>query len=129
MSQQAFEKFTPVTEEEICAYLGFCILMAVNQLPSITDYWRTDEVYHYAPVANRISRDRFLDITRYLHFTDNRSLPSRTDPTYDRLQKVRPVIDVVFEACTASYDPTQNITVDEAMIALKGRFLYKTVHA
>lgn len=121
MSQERFEKWTLVTEEELWAYLGFSILMAINRLPSLADYWKTDEVYHYSPVASKISRDRFLDIARYLHFADNTTLPRRTDPHYQRLQKVQPVISAVSKACLINFDPSKNISVDEAMIAFKGR--------
>ena len=41
--------------EEIRAYLGFMILMGINRLPEIRDYWSTDENLRYAPIADRIS--------------------------------------------------------------------------
>ena len=121
MGEEKFMKWTRVTEEELWAYLGFSILMAVNHLPSIADYWKLDEVYHYAPIASRISRDHFLDISRFLHFVDNSTLLLRTDPNFDQLQKVRPVIDAVKKACRTVFDPSKDILVDEAMIAFKGR--------
>ena len=63
--------------EEIRAYLGFMILMGINRLPEIRDYWSTDTSLRYAPIADRISRDRF-EITRYLHFADD-TLPARRE--------------------------------------------------
>ena len=121
MGESAFATWTQVTTDELWAYLGFCILMAVNHLPSMSDYWSTDEVYHYSPVAGRISRKRFFDISRYLHFVDNTTLPARNTPSYHRLQKVSPVIDAVMEACMTAYNPSKNNSIDEAMIAFKGR--------
>ena len=121
MGDSVYQRWTPVTEEELWAYLGFSILMAVNHLPSVRDYWRSDEVYHYSPVASRISRDRFYDISRYLHFADNSTLPPRSDPHFSRLQKVQPVITSVMEACMSTYNPSVNMSVDEAMISFKGR--------
>ena len=76
MGESAFATWMQVTTDELWAYLGSCILMAVNHLPSMSDYWSTDEVYHYSPVAGRISRKRFFDITRYIHFVDNTTLPT-----------------------------------------------------
>ena len=52
------ESWTMITIEELLAYLGFMILMGIVKLPSIDDYWRRDEVFHYAPVANRISQEQ-----------------------------------------------------------------------
>ena len=60
--------------------------MGVNQLPALADYWKLDPTYR--PIANRITRDRFLEISRYLHFVD-KTLPPRTDPTYDKLGKIQ----------------------------------------
>ena len=107
--------------EEIKAFLGFSILMGVNVLPDIYDYWSLQESFHYFPVASRISRKRFLEIRRYLHFVDNSTLAQRGDPEYDRLGKIRPVIDAVNEALVSSYDPNCENSIDEAMIKFKGR--------
>ena len=61
-------------KEEMKAYLGFCILMGINHLPALDDYWSTDPTRHYSPIADRITRDRFRAISRYLHFVDNDTL-------------------------------------------------------
>ena len=34
-------------------------------------YWSTDPALHYSPVVDRITRDRFREISRFLHFVDN----------------------------------------------------------
>ena len=54
--------------DEIKAYFGFCILMGMNKLPNLYDYWSSEEAFHYMPVVSRISRKCFLEIQRYLHF-------------------------------------------------------------
>ena len=58
----AVEKWTDVTAEEVWAFLGFCILMGINRLPQLHLYWNTDPAFHYLPVAEQITRDRFLAI-------------------------------------------------------------------
>ena len=68
---ERYSTWQPITTEELCVYMGFMILMGVVKLPAIYDYWRKDTVYHYSPVASRISRDHFFELHRYLHFTDN----------------------------------------------------------
>ena len=73
--------------------------MGINRLPALHHYWSKDEQLHYKPIADRIPRDRFLAIWRFLHFTDNSALSSGTgdaalsSPPSDRLWKVRPVIN------------------------------------
>ena len=107
---------------EIKAFLGFSILMGVNNLPDTYDYWSLQESFNYFPIASRIPRKRYLEIRRYLHFVDNSSLIQRGQPEYDRLGKIRPVIDAAF---LRSYKLHCENSIDEAMIKFKGRLAIK----
>ena len=69
LGDSAAQKWTDVTAEDIWAFLGFALLMGINRLPQLHLYWNTDPAYHYLPIAERITRDRFMAIWRYLHFT------------------------------------------------------------
>ena len=60
------------------AYFGFMILMGLNQLPTLFDYWRLNVIYHYSPIASHISRKQFLDISRYLHYANNEDRLTQT---------------------------------------------------
>ena len=106
--------------QEIRAYLGFHILMGINKLPEVRDYWANDTRLHYAPIADKISRLRFEEISRYLHFVDNTTLPLRGEEGYQRLQKVQPLIDAIRERCLNKYRPRAENSIDEAMIPFKG---------
>ena len=111
--------------EELKAYLGFSILMGLNRLPDLYDYWSLDECYHYYPIASRISRKRFLEIQRFLHFTDNATIVPRGEPGYDCLARIRPVISAVHDTFLANYCPNRENAIDEAMIKFKGRSAMK----
>jgi len=100
------------TAVEIRAYIGFHILMGINRLTEMRDYWAKDEKLRYSPIASRISRSQFEAITRHLHFADNRKLPSRGEPGYNRLQKVQPVITAVKQHCTSIYRPNAQNSID-----------------
>ena len=121
MSDEKYEKWDPISIEDLEAYFGFNILMGINSLPSLEDYWKKDPVYHYAPVSDRISKDRFTEISRYLHFVDNSTLSPRTSPAYDRLGKIRPVLNHLQSRFSAVYTPGQDFVIDEAMIKFQGR--------
>ena len=86
-----------VTETELEAYFGFMILMGIVRLPSIYDYWKKDWTLNYAPISNRISRDRFREISRYFHFVDNTTLRLPGSEGYDRIGKVRPILNYIAE--------------------------------
>ena len=112
------------TTEEVKAYFGFMVVMGINQLPEIRDYWSTDDKLHNNFIASRITRDRFEEISRYLHFTDNTTLPARDEPGYHRLQKVLPIIDHLRQRFLEAYRPNVQNSIDEAMIPFKGTNIY-----
>ena len=101
--------------------MGFNILMGLNTKPSVSDYWSRNPIYHYPLVCDRISRDRYRQISRYLHFADNSTLSPPSTPGYDRLGKVRPLIQHIQERCKLVYNPGRELAVDEAMIKFQGR--------
>ena len=102
-------------QDEISAFIGFTILMGLNRLPSLYDYWSVDPLLHYFP---RISRKRLTEINWYLHFVNNDTLAALGEEGYSRLQKIEPVIKAVF---LTNYNPHQQNAIDEAMIKFKGR--------
>lgn len=75
----------------------------------------------YAPIADRIPRDWFYDISRYLHFADNSQLASEGESGYDCLGKVREIMSMISERFLAVYKPHCENSIDEAMIKFQGR--------
>ena len=140
LGDAASGKWEDVDADDISAFLGFALLMGINRLPQLHLYWNTNPAFHYLPIAERITRDRFLAIWRYLHFTttpppsssstatgasstSGASSSSSSDPTrtQDKLWKVRPIISAVVAACRTNYRPHREQAIDEAMVAFKGR--------
>ena len=93
--------------------------------PQWSSSWSSDLTLRYAPIADRISRDRFREISRYLHFVDNSTLQPKGSPGYDRLGKVRPVIDHLSKQFADLYEPHKEVAVDDAMIKFTGRSAVK----
>ena len=102
-------RWTDVTDTDIWAFLGFCILMGINRLPALHHYWSPDPLFHYQPIAECISRGRFLSIWQFLHFVNNQPTTSpqgthggylsSTPPDPDRLWKISPVVSAVVGGC------------------------------
>ena len=68
---------------------------------------------------------RFWQVLRFFHVCDPASELPNGDPNYDKLQKIRPLINLLGAAFKAEYDCEREITIDEAMIPYKGRIGYK----
>ena len=121
MGDEKFQEWRAMNVDKLKAFLGFVILMAIIHLPSTDDYWRRDPFMHYTLIADRISCDRFRELSRYLHFVDNTTLLPRYSAEYNRLEKVRPLIDHLSQKFRSLYKVNQEVAVDEAMIKFQGR--------
>ena len=47
LGDTADAKWMNVTAEDIWGFLGFALLMGINKLPQLHQYWSTDPVYCY----------------------------------------------------------------------------------
>ena len=68
-----------------------------------------------------MSRNRFDKLLKYFHLNNNANQLPREDVNYDKLFKVRPLLDRVVECCQTELRPERDLSVDEAMIKFKGR--------
>ena len=125
MGDDKYTSCVKITREELKAYLSFCILIGINHLPALDNYWSTDPTLHYSPIADRITRDRFREISRYLYFANNATLTPKGSPGHDRLGKVRPVIDHLSSRFSDLNDAHREVAVDEAMIKFTGHSALK----
>ena len=72
-----------------------------------------------------MSRDRYLHILRFLHFTDNDNAPDPADPNRDKLWKIKPFLNALLPRFTTVYAPSQNLSLDETLIKFKGRVQFR----
>jgi len=104
--------WNPVSREELMAFVGLVIAMGIVSLPSLTDYWSMEPMHCHSWFRLVMPRDRFIQILRYIHVVDNNTALPRTDPRYDKLWKIRPLID-----CLGN-------SIDESMIGTKCRLSF-----
>ena len=80
-------KSLAVTQKELEQVIGMYFGMGLVRMPNSRMYWENDT--RYAPVADIMSRNRFLTILSHLHFVNN--LSATEDQTQgDKLWKIRP---------------------------------------
>lgn len=114
-----------VSLEEMKCYIGVIMVMGVVKLPRITSYWSTDTFLHQSGITKIFPLVRFQQISRYLHLADNESAPPRNAPGFDKIYRVRTFLKMLSSNCEQNYTPNKEITVDETMVAHKGRLSYK----
>ena len=89
------------------------------------DYLLTLEQYFMAFYGNIMTRDRFYHILRFLHFSDNKNEPNKTDENYDRLWKMRAIFDKLNNSYAKYYSPTEHLAADEITVLFRGRVIFK----
>ena len=118
-------KWQDTTRQEVKAYLGICLIMGINNLPRLAMYWSSDPFIGNTGIQNVVTKNRFEELSQYLHFSNSATEPQRGEDNYDRLYKVRPVLSKVLENIQKAYEPSKNLSVDEGMIAFKGRLSFR----
>lgn len=113
-----------VTVDEMKNYIGIVIYMGIVKLPTIKMYFNSDFVV-CPDVKNTMSFKRYQKITQYLHLSDdtNQTVDPKSDD-YDILFKVRPCLEII-KLFKKYYNPGCELSVDEAMIAFRGRLIFK----
>ena len=112
----------PLTVPELKAFLGVWIIMGIVKLPRVRDYWSQEPIFGEHPViTGAFARDRFFEILWNLHFNDNTTAFPRGHDNYDKLHKIRPVINFLSCKFLALYNPHRENSIDEAMVVYKGQ--------
>jgi len=95
--------------------------MGMNILPKVADYWSLDIFMGNEGIKRVIPKNRFKEISQFLHLNDTSQEPARGEANFDRLYKCRPSLTTVLRNVQRCHLPTKNICVDDGMIAFKGR--------
>ncbi|XP_018306394.1 piggyBac transposable element-derived protein 4-like [Mycetomoellerius zeteki] len=117
--------FNVVTKDEILKFLGLNIFMGVKKLPSYRDFWSRNELLHDTYVSNVMTVIRFGYLLSHFHLNDNSNEPKKGQPGFDKLYKIRPLLDKLSETFKTCYKPNQYQSIDESMIRFKGRSSFK----
>ena len=95
--------------------IGILLKMGIVKMSNIKDYWST--YTNFEPISSVMSRNRFQQLLRYIHFVDNE------DPGVDktqRLWKIQAFLEHLRQNCLKLY-PEQHQAIDEMSIAYKGK--------
>nr|XP_045586722.1 piggyBac transposable element-derived protein 4-like [Procambarus clarkii] len=112
----------PVRVKEIARYLGLCILMGINRLPTMRMYWQTSKPWHARFFNMFMTTKRFQRIAQFFHTFNNNAVPLNNT---DKLIKMRPVMDYLKQRFAEVYWPMKELCLDKGTMAWRGRLSFK----
>jgi len=104
------------TPDEMRQFIGLVLLMGIIHKPVIEMYWSRDPLYATPLFSSVMQRNRFSMLLKFFHLNDNSQEPSKEDPNRDRLYKLRPLTDHLFEAFETVYTPGPSVAADESIV-------------
>lgn len=107
-----------VTCADIRKFIGILIYMSVVHLPSTRHYWK--EGTYIEKVASVMTCNKFEEIKRFLHFFDKNEEKKPGDTEFDKLQKIRPLLNIIRERLL-KVPKEEYLAIDEQMIPTKAR--------
>ena len=107
--RSVFRNWRDITLVEMKAFI---FQMGLVQLSDIKDYWSTHVTLNFSFFRSVFSRDRFLQIFWMLHVGETPSTTKRS--------KLQPFIDLSIPLFQQCLKPSQQLSIDEAMIAFRG---------
>lgn len=78
------------------------LFMGIHQIPDLDCYWSSDPALNVPVVSNVMPCKRYKKINKVLHLNDNSTALHTGTPAYDKLHKVRPLV----EQCYRCYIPS-----------------------
>ena len=112
-----WRKWKEVTASEMKVVLAVIINMGVIHVPEVEDYWKTSWESYIPSFHDILPRNRFQEVFWMLHITN-------TQQQY-RLDKVKPLLNVLLASFRGSFYPGCDISVVESMVGFKGRIAFK----
>lgn len=112
-------KWVDLEEGELMKFLALSILMGHVRKGQLEDYWSTSPMLSTPIFPKTMTRNRYRQILRFLHFTDN-------NVTSDHpLKKLKPVIDHLKAKFGTIIYPSEKLCIDESLVLWKGRLAFK----
>lgn len=106
-----------ITKEDLKCFLGILIVSGYNVQCEMRNYWDTSGDLGNDMVKQAMSRNRFMEIVRNIHFADNSRYNSTQE---DRIWKLRPLCDMLKHKFMRYFPLGQNLCYGESMVMYHG---------
>ncbi|POM73207.1 Hypothetical protein PHPALM_9965 [Phytophthora palmivora] len=119
--QHEMETMKPIMPHELCRFMGLLVARTIApNREKLSNHWKTTDVgaISRGSFGSVLSRDRFMEISRNLHFNSN------GDPRaqMDRAWKIRKVVEVLQRTFFRGYIAPAHLAFDEAVFPSRSSF-------
>ena len=113
-----------ITLPDMMTFIALALQMGHNMRDTLRDYWSRLRQLHTPFYGETMTRDRFLHILRFLHFTDNSLKPDQCEE-YDRLWKLRTIFDILTQTYAKFYNPSEHLAVCEVIVKFQDVVIFR----
>ena len=110
-----------VTVEEMWAYLGCCIIMSINPSRQLRHIFSSDPYMNNPGIRNVFTLKRFTKISNFFCVSDKSIEPARDSKNYDKLFKMRPVVEHLNNLFPRYWHYSATVCIDESTIRMRSR--------
>lgn len=79
------------------------IIMGFHKLPRVANYWSSDPYLNVPSITQVMNSKGFKKLVENLHINDNSTAVPKGETGYDKLHKLRPLIDGLQHTISSSY--------------------------
>ena len=108
-----------ITQEELWAYFGSCIIMSVNPARQLRHIFSSDQYINNSGIRSVFTLKRFTKISNYLCVSDKSMEPPRDSEHFDKLYKIRPVVEQLNKLFPKYWHYSGHICVDEITVKMR----------
>lgn len=117
-------KWRETDHQEMKCFLALLLLQGVVQKPVEKWFWSKRPILHTPFFGKIMSSERYGLIMKFLHFENTEEFDSQLYPN-NKLKKISIFHHMLVEKFKSVFVPNQNISIDESLIAYKGRLGWK----
>ena len=120
------------TVSELKVFVAITLYMGVYHFPTIYDYWRTDWLAPTVSITQKMTRDRYILLRKYIHCSnpDQEDLETIGLGRYKQAvwyKKLLPFASEIRKNWGLLRTPGSHVAIDECMIKETGRTSHSTI--
>lgn len=112
------DQWKKLTVEEFKIFLGLLLHMGTIKCPQLQNYWNTKRLFNFNCFSQHMSRNRFQEILRCLHFSSNNT-------NNNRLNKIQLIIDYFNDKMKQVYYPHKELSIDDTIVPWRDRLAFR----